>query len=147
MLPYGRARGRNPISQRPQSPPASRPPAAGDSEDRHARLRSDPHDARDFPPMDPMTIAFAVLCMVFLFALLMWARARRQILQSGVPDGRVVYQDTDRRRTVERALVSPSCGLTGKPDYLVEAANGLIPVELKSRNCPSSGPHEIGRAH
>jgi CRISPR-associated exonuclease Cas4 len=32
--------------------------------------------------------------------------------------------------------------LTGKPDYLVEAANGLIPVELKSRNCPRSGPHE-----
>jgi len=25
---------------------------------------------------------------------------------------------------------------------LVEAANGLIPVELKSRNCPRSGPHE-----
>jgi CRISPR-associated exonuclease Cas4 len=32
--------------------------------------------------------------------------------------------------------------LAGKPDYLVEAANGLIPVELKSRNCPRSGPHE-----
>jgi CRISPR-associated exonuclease Cas4 len=92
--------------------------------------------------MDPMTIAFAVLGMVFLVALLMWARARQQIRQSGIPDGRVVYQDTDRRHNVERPLVSPSCGLTGKPDYLVEAANGLIPVELKSRNCPRSGPHE-----
>ena len=89
-----------------------------------------------------MTIAFAVLSMVFLAALLMWARARRQIQQSGIPDGRVVYQDTDRRRNVERPLVSRSCGLTGKPDYLVEAANGLIPVELKSRNCPRSGPRE-----
>ena len=56
--------------------------------------------------MDPMTFAFAVLGMVFLVALLMWARARRQILQSGIPDGRVVYQDTDRRRNVERPLVS-----------------------------------------
>ena len=92
--------------------------------------------------MKPMTNAFAVLGMVFLAALLMWARARRQILQSGIPDGRVVYQDTDRRRNVERPLVSRSCGLTGKPDYLVEAANGLIPVELKSRNCPRSGPRE-----
>ena len=89
-----------------------------------------------------MTIAFAVLGMVFLMSLLMWARARRQIQRSGIPNGRVVYQDTDRRRNVERPLVSQSCGLTGKPDYLVEAPNGLIPVELKSRNCPRSGPHE-----
>ena len=92
--------------------------------------------------MDPVTIAFAVLGMVFLVALLMWARARQQIRQSGIPDGRVVYQDTDRRHNVERPLVSPRCRLTGKPDYLVETANGLIPVELKSRNCPRSGPHE-----
>jgi len=89
-----------------------------------------------------MTFAIPVLGAVFLMALLMWARARRRILQSGVPDGRVVYQDTDRCRIVERPLVSRSCGLTGKPDYLVESANGLIPVELKSRNCPRSGPHE-----
>lgn len=32
-------------------------------------------------------------------------------------------------------------GLTGKPDYLVQAAGGLIPVELKSRGCPPFGPH------
>jgi len=89
-----------------------------------------------------MTIEFAVLGMVFVVALLMWARASQQIRQSGIPDGRVVYQDTDRHHNVERPLVSPSCGLTGKTDYLVEEANGLIPVELKSRNCPRSGPHE-----
>ena len=72
--------------------------------------------------MDAITYAIPVLGMVFLMALLMWARARRRILQSGIPDGRVVYQDTDRRRNVERPLVSRSCGLTGKPDYLVDAA-------------------------
>ena len=37
--------------------------------------------------------------------------------------------------------MSSRYGLTGKPDYLVEAANGLIPVELKSRDCRRSGPH------
>jgi CRISPR-associated exonuclease Cas4 len=89
-----------------------------------------------------MTLAIPVLGIVFLMALLMWVRAHLRIRQSGIPDGRVVYQDTDRRRNVERPLVSPSCGLTGKPDYLVEGANGLIPVELKSRNCSRSGPHE-----
>ena len=70
--------------------------------------------------MDPMTLTIPVLCTVFLMALLMWARARRHIRQSGIPDGSVVYQDSDGRRYVERPLVSPSCRLTGKPDYLVE---------------------------
>lgn len=88
--------------------------------------------------MVPLTLIVGV---VFLLALLVWAHASRRILQSGVPDGRLVYQDTDRRRVLERPLVSSRYGLTGKPDYLVQAAHGLIPVELKSRGCPSSGPH------
>lgn len=54
-----------------------------------------------------MTSAILFLCMVFLLALLAWARARRQILKGGLPDGRVTYQDTDRRRDVERPLASP----------------------------------------
>lgn len=88
--------------------------------------------------MAPLT---PILCVVFLLALLVWTHARRRILQSGVPDGRVVYQDTDRRRGLERPLVSSRYGLTGRPDYLVQAADGLIPVELKSRECPPSGLH------
>lgn len=88
--------------------------------------------------MVPLTL---ILGVVFLLAMLVWAHACRRILQSGVPDGRVVYQDTDRRRAIERPLVSLRYGLTGKPDYLVQAAGGLIPVELKSRGCPPSGPY------
>ena len=91
--------------------------------------------------MDPMTSAILALCGVFLLALLGWARARRQILNSGLPDGRVVYQDTDRRRDLERPLVSQRYGLTGKPDYLMETANGLTPVELKSRDSARFGPY------
>jgi len=88
--------------------------------------------------MVPLTF---ILGVVFLLALLVWAHARRRILQSGLPGGSVVYQDTDRRRAIERPLVSFRYGLTGKPDYLVQAAGGLVPVELKSRRCPPSGPH------
>ncbi len=87
--------------------------------------------------MVPLTL---ILGVVFLLALLVWAHACRRILQSGV-SGRVVYQDTDRRRAIERPLVSFRYGLNGKPDYLVQPAGGLIPVELKSRGCPPSGPH------
>lgn len=88
-----------------------------------------------------MTSAVALLAVVFLLALLVWANARARLLKSGILDGRIVYQDTDRRRNVERPLVSHAYGLSGKPDYLVDRSNELIPVEVKSRRCPPSGPH------
>lgn len=56
--------------------------------------------------MVPMTSAILVLGGVFLLALFVWAHARQRILQSGVPDGRVVSQDTDRRRDLQCPLVS-----------------------------------------
>jgi hypothetical protein len=93
--------------------------------------------------MDSMTSAILVLCGIFLLAFLVWARARRQILNGAHPDGRVVYQGTDRRLDLERPLVSQRYGLTGKPDYLVETANGLTPVELKSRDSARSRPYAM----
>jgi CRISPR-associated exonuclease Cas4 len=88
-----------------------------------------------------MSVAFAILVIVFILAMFVWASASRRITQSGVPEGRVVYQDADRRRALlNRPLVSARYGLTGKPDYLIETSSGLVPVELKSRDCPKSGP-------
>jgi len=60
--------------------------------------------------MVPLTPTILILSVAFLLALLVCAHARRQIFQSGVPDGRLVYQNTDR--DLERPLVSPRCGLT-----------------------------------
>jgi CRISPR-associated exonuclease Cas4 len=87
-----------------------------------------------------MTYAIAILALVFVVALLVRANARRRLLKSGILDGRIVYQDTDRRRNVERPLISHRYGLSGKPDYLVDRSNELIPVEVKSRRCPPCGP-------
>ena len=82
-----------------------------------------------------------VLMLLILFiAVLAWARAEAHIVQSGIPGGRIVLQDTDRRRPLTRPLVSERYGLIGKPDYLVETADGLIPVEVKSRPYPKTGP-------
>ncbi len=88
-----------------------------------------------------MTLAVALLAVVFLVALLVWANARTRLLKSGILEGRIVYQDTDRRRNVERPLVSRRYCLSGKPDYLVDRSNELIPVEIKSRESPPSGPY------
>ena len=45
-----------------------------------------------------VTLAF-LLAFAFVLALLVWAQARRKIARSGIPDGRLVFQDADRRRT------------------------------------------------
>jgi len=87
-----------------------------------------------------MPAAF-VLTILFVWAFLVWTNANHRISRIGLPDGRVVYQDVERRHTLARPLVSLRHGLTGKPDYLVETNDGLVPVELKSRECPRSGPY------
>ena len=87
-----------------------------------------------------MTEASLILGFVFILALLVWANARRRIAQSGVPDGNVLYQDADRRHQLTRPLLSQRIGLVGKPDYLLKTVEGIVPVELKSRECPRSGP-------
>ena len=88
-----------------------------------------------------MMAAAFVLTILFVLAFLVWTTANHRISRTGLPDGRVVYQDVERRRTLVRPLVSLRHGLTGKPDYLVETNDGLVPVELKSRECPRSGPY------
>ncbi len=89
-----------------------------------------------------MTSAAIFLTGIFLLALFVGIRANCRISRSGVPDGRIVYQDTDRRHELRRPLVSVRYGLTGKPDYLVETADGVVPVEVKSRDYPRSGPRD-----
>jgi CRISPR-associated exonuclease Cas4 len=58
--------------------------------------------------------------------------------ESGLPSGRLIYVDTDDAwRPAEKSLYSATHHLTGKPDYLVEAATGIIPVEVKSSSAPA----------
>jgi len=87
-----------------------------------------------------VTLAF-LLAFAFVLALLVWAQAGRKIARSGIPEGRLVFQDADRRRALRRPLVSFRYGLTGKPDYLVETNEGIVPVEVKSHDSLRSGPY------
>jgi CRISPR-associated exonuclease Cas4 len=79
--------------------------------------------------------------IAFVLAVIVWVHAGRQIARSGIPEGRLVSQDSDRRHDVHRPLVSLRYGLTGKPDYLVETTEGLVPVELKSRDSLRADPY------
>jgi CRISPR-associated exonuclease Cas4 len=70
--------------------------------------------------------------LLFLLAIaLLWQAWRRQ-KAIGLPSGRVIYADTRKWGPLEEPLYDPELGLVGKPDYLVEEKEKLIPVEVKS---------------
>jgi CRISPR-associated exonuclease Cas4 len=76
--------------------------------------------------------------ILFLVALvILWQAGRRQ-RAIGLPAGRVIYTDMRGWGPVEQPLYDPELGLTGRPDYLVEQAGRLIPVEVKSRPVSSA---------
>jgi CRISPR-associated exonuclease Cas4 len=71
-------------------------------------------------------IAALLLLLALALMVAAWALRRR----SGLPWARVVYDDVGRRE-LSRPLYAPRYGLTGKPDYLIERAGALLPVEVK----------------
>ncbi|HEX8149635.1 MAG TPA: CRISPR-associated protein Cas4 [Pyrinomonadaceae bacterium] len=84
-------------------------------------------------------------------ALAAWAAAR-ETKRAGLPAGALLYSDTGRPvgrvagtetgrdgKKQERPLVSEALELVGRPDYLVEAEGGVVPVEVKSTACPANG--------
>lgn len=71
-----------------------------------------------------------ILCL--LLAVVLFVLSGYQKRQLGLPGGRVIYADTSRWNKAEKPLFDPDLGLTGKPDYLVEQGDVIIPVEVKS---------------
>lgn len=62
--------------------------------------------------------------------------------RAGLPAGEVVYRDKGRGDKQNKVLFAKDVQLAGKPDYLIEQADGsIVPVEVKSRPGPNQ-PHE-----
>ena len=76
--------------------------------------------------------------LILLIAIVLLWQSNRQRRQAGLPGGRVLYTDTRAWGEVEKPLYHHELGLTGKPDYLVEHGDQLIPVEVKSGRAPQS---------
>lgn len=84
-------------------------------------------------------LAFAALLVVLAFAAL-WISARQR-KAAGVPEGRLIASDTGSWKRLEKPLYDPETGLTGRPDYVVQQGEQIIPVEVKSGWAPPE-PHE-----
>ncbi len=80
---------------------------------------------------------FAVILTLLLLAGLLFWVAGRQRRKLGVPEGRVLYEDSGAKRRLEQPLFAEDLGLVGKPDYLIQSNHGLIPVEVKSGRTPN----------
>jgi CRISPR-associated exonuclease Cas4 len=80
-----------------------------------------------------LLLVAAVLAGLGFWLLVHSAVARRE---TGLPVGRVTYVDTGAWARCERPLYSNQHRLTGRPDYLVRARKGVVPVEVKSGAAP-----------
>lgn len=101
-----------------------------------------------------MSIFWLLLVVLFvLLALGVFAQsaARGATRDAGLPRGNLLYSDTgfpvgrtgeiitSHGERVEKALTSRRYHLTGRPDYLVKTAEGVVPIEAKSAKCPANG--------
>jgi CRISPR-associated exonuclease Cas4 len=85
------------------------------------------------------TIILTLGFFLLLLALYLFWQARRAHQETGLPSGRVVYDDSGREgKTLEKPLFDAVLNLTGKPDYLVEQGKNQIPVEVKSISAPAA---------
>lgn len=81
----------------------------------------------------------AYLSIVFLLAaVIFFVLSYQQRRKAGIPTGRVIYSDTRKWGKVEKPIFDPNLRLTGKPDYLVEQGDQIIPVEVKSGKTPQA---------
>ncbi len=83
-----------------------------------------------------MYLALPLLLVILALVLLWFSSCQRRRL--GLPTGRVVYSDSGAERRVEQPLYADDLLLVGRPDYLVESAEGLVPVEVKSGRSPQT---------
>ena len=76
--------------------------------------------------------------VILLVSLVLLFISGRQRHLTGLPGGRVIYTDTRFWGTLEKPLFDTDLGLTGKPDYLVEKGDAIIPVEVKTGRTPEA---------
>ena len=78
---------------------------------------------------DIWLVGAGVAAAVLAVLLLAWAARLRA--RAGLPSGRIVASDTGAKGGRGERLFSRRYGLSGAPDYLVQTAEGIVPVELK----------------
>lgn len=83
-------------------------------------------------------LTLGVVLLLLVAAIWLLLRSRRLQQQSGLPAGTVIYTDGGAWIPNSQPLYAHDVHLIGKPDYLVEQADGsIVPVEIKSGRAPA----------
>jgi CRISPR-associated exonuclease Cas4 len=80
-----------------------------------------------------IVLLLSLAVVLLLMGLVLLWRSKRKRGETGLPQGRVVYDDTGAWQVCPRPLFSRRYLLAGKPDYIVAQGNYLVPVEVKPR--------------
>lgn len=57
--------------------------------------------------------------------------------RGSLPRGRIIYLDSKQLTHKPETLFDPGSGLSGRPDYLIQHRQKIIPVEIKSSPAPT----------
>ncbi|MDD2923240.1 MAG: CRISPR-associated protein Cas4 [Anaerolineales bacterium] len=79
-----------------------------------------------------------IALFLIIFAFFFFRKSATQQKEAGLPGGRIIYSDTRGWGKVEQPLFYAALELTGKPDYLIEQGDQIIPVEVKSGSAPET---------
>ncbi|MCA9969366.1 MAG: Dna2/Cas4 domain-containing protein [Anaerolineales bacterium] len=80
--------------------------------------------------------------ILVLVTAIVWVWSRRLQTRVGLPGGNVIYADGAAWIPNDTPLYADDLCLVGRPDYLVEQADGqIVPVELKASRAPAE-PYE-----
>jgi CRISPR-associated exonuclease Cas4 len=82
-----------------------------------------------------------VIIALFLAALILLWISSHQRKSVGLPQGRVISADSSLWGKIEKPLYDPYHRLTGRPDYVVQHNETIIPVEVKASRA-SDAPYE-----
>lgn len=77
-----------------------------------------------------------LILFVSLVGIALLVLSRQRMRRLGLPQGRLVYLDSESLLRQESPLYDPLTGISGKPDFLMQTDAGLVPVELKSGKAP-----------
>ena len=89
-----------------------------------------------------ISFVFLIAILLLVGGLILYRRSGQQQQAAGLPRGEVIYTDTSNWRRAEHSLFSRRYQLTGKPDYLVETGDGVIPVEVKTTRLSGFDPYD-----
>ncbi len=78
--------------------------------------------------------------LISVAGVLLWI-SRRMQQSTGLPSGRVIYSDSRGWQPVDAPFFDSRLGLVGRPDYLVQTGEDIVPVEVKSGRTPRE-PYE-----